>query len=652
MMKKITTLLLWCMLFAQQNWAQFTLIKDFGQSKNGVKYTSPLVKFNNELYFMGGEAGGVLRTDGTTLGTDFVVSPNQLFDIATLQVGKNKLFIAGDKKLFSLYNDTLFQIKSSTYGFTDFYQVKDDSFLIASPTTNSRANIWRTNGTFSGTTLNLAIPYLSGFMKGTPYKDFYVFHEKSTNFTKSTPIITDGILANSKEVKEYMTPFVAFEEVTNAVGMGDYIVAEGPVNGFFETHISNGTVAGTKQVQTWGNLVSSYKVNNKWFLVTESSLYVLNETTQELEELVFDNVDYFSTPTKHKDKLYFHDKDGFVWQSDGTAANTKQVSQNNIGSTYFDAKLWGNGDSLFYSVRSNNTKQWRVINLTTLSDNLFVDTGLDLNFTPAIGAIGDQIIFTKYDAASGLELWKYGKVVITPLLATIKQTADVLCFGDKTAKLEVTGSGGLAPYTYKWDKSSSTTNIASNLGSGAYAVTITDAQGKTITASATIKEPTKITLTTTAKAGNPQFKNGNATVAATGGTSPFKYVWNTIPAQTTATATNLAPGIYAVTATDANNCAATTTVTVSLSTNSNEVWEKYGIATYPNPTTSQLYIDMKDVEAKGLELFDMQGKVVLQRSLTNGLNYIDVSEFAEGVYLLKCIIHTGEFATSTIVIKK
>ena len=37
------------------------------------------------------------------------------------------------------------------------------------------------------------------------------------------------------------------------------------------------------------------------------------------------------------------------------------------------------------------------------------------------------------------------------------------------------------------------------------------------------------------------------TVAATGGTSPYTYTWNTTPVQYTSTATNLVAGTYTVT---------------------------------------------------------------------------------------------------------
>ncbi|PCH96004.1 MAG: hypothetical protein COB85_04070 [Bacteroidetes bacterium] len=56
--------------------------------------------------------------------------------------------------------------------------------------------------------------------------------------------------------------------------------------------------------------------------------------------------------------------------------------------------------------------------------------------------------------------------------------------------------------------------------------------------------------------------DGSATVEASGGTSPYTYVWATLPVQTGATVTGLSGGIYTYTATDATGCSGTSTVTI------------------------------------------------------------------------------------------
>lgn len=58
--------------------------------------------------------------------------------------------------------------------------------------------------------------------------------------------------------------------------------------------------------------------------------------------------------------------------------------------------------------------------------------------------------------------------------------------------------------------------------------------------------------------------NGTLTLTATNGSTPYTYRWNTTPAQTTATATNVPAGPYVGTLTDANGCTFTVNDTVSL----------------------------------------------------------------------------------------
>jgi hypothetical protein len=71
--------------------------------------------------------------------------------------------------------------------------------------------------------------------------------------------------------------------------------------------------------------------------------------------------------------------------------------------------------------------------------------------------------------------------------------------------------------------------------------------------------------TTTATSVNPTcfgYSNGTAT-ANPSGVAPYQYSWNTLPQQTTQTATNLPAGTYTVTVTDASGCVSTATVTLT-----------------------------------------------------------------------------------------
>ncbi len=148
------------------------------------------------------------------------------------------------------------------------------------------------------------------------------------------------------------------------------------------------------------------------------------------------------------------------------------------------------------------------------------------------------------------------------LSANITATTNVSCNGGSDGSATVSASGGTSPYTYEWP-STNTGTTESNLASGNYIVTVTDANSCTATATATISEPS--TALSTSISGNDVNCNGgndgDASVTATGGTSPYSYNWSN--GGSTATISNLTAGNYNVTITDANGCTSTESITIN-----------------------------------------------------------------------------------------
>jgi gliding motility-associated-like protein len=153
-----------------------------------------------------------------------------------------------------------------------------------------------------------------------------------------------------------------------------------------------------------------------------------------------------------------------------------------------------------------------------------------------------------------------------PLSGTIVSQTNVLCFGDATGSVTVTGVDGLAPYEYSLDggayQSSGTFNT---LVAGSHTVTVRDALTSTSDVPVTIAQPGALLTVTTIRvnvlcAGG---SSGSATATGADGTAPYSYSWSTTPVQTGATATGLKAGTYTVTVTDANGCTANTSVTIA-----------------------------------------------------------------------------------------
>ena len=138
------------------------------------------------------------------------------------------------------------------------------------------------------------------------------------------------------------------------------------------------------------------------------------------------------------------------------------------------------------------------------------------------------------------------------LTVTISST-DVTCNAGGSATANP--SGGTAPYTYSWNTSPvQTTQTATNLTAGNYAVTVTDANGCTGTQTVTIN-PSSQGLTATVSSTDVMCNGeatGTATALVSGGTPPYTYNWSS--GGTTASISDLSPGTYTVTVTDAAGC--------------------------------------------------------------------------------------------------
>jgi plastocyanin len=97
----------------------------------------------------------------------------------------------------------------------------------------------------------------------------------------------------------------------------------------------------------------------------------------------------------------------------------------------------------------------------------------------------------------------------------------------------------------------------SNLGAGSYSCTITDANGLTTTVTYTLTQPSQLSASETIT--NPSSfgaSDGQISVTASGGTSPYQFDWSTGNSDNAnpSVESGLADGSYQLTITDANGC--------------------------------------------------------------------------------------------------
>lgn len=128
---------------------------------------------------------------------------------------------------------------------------------------------------------------------------------------------------------------------------------------------------------------------------------------------------------------------------------------------------------------------------------------------------------------------------------------NVSCVGETDGFIDISVTGGTAPYSYFWSTGAETEDL-DNLGPDDYTVQITDAAGCSEVFLAVIAEPAPLLAEIEILPADCEMNNGSATILPTGGTQPYFYNWET--GGTSATENDLAPGIYQVTLSDFGSC--------------------------------------------------------------------------------------------------
>lgn len=144
-------------------------------------------------------------------------------------------------------------------------------------------------------------------------------------------------------------------------------------------------------------------------------------------------------------------------------------------------------------------------------------------------------------------------IVQNPQVAVNTTITNATCIQNNGSAIAF-GSGGSTPYTYSWSNGQ-TGNNATNLSGGtSYTVIATDANGCTGQGNAYVSSSTPINVTYSATASLCTSATGTVSLAATGGTAPYTYYWNSNPTANVSTLSNLDPGTYSFQVTDDAGC--------------------------------------------------------------------------------------------------
>lgn len=82
--------------------------------------------------------------------------------------------------------------------------------------------------------------------------------------------------------------------------------------------------------------------------------------------------------------------------------------------------------------------------------------------------------------------------------------------------------------------------------------------------------------------------------------------------------------------------------------------EDFNFLVYPNPTNNFIYLESRGLDNNILfvELFDLNGKKILDKKIENNIETIDMSTYSSAHYILKLVDNTGRKINSYKILKQ
>jgi len=157
------------------------------------------------------------------------------------------------------------------------------------------------------------------------------------------------------------------------------------------------------------------------------------------------------------------------------------------------------------------------------------------------------------------------QVVITePPVLTLSLTSTGEACGQKNGTASATASGGTGTLQYSWSPSGGNSSLASNLQTGTYTLTVTDALSCSLSGTVSVQEflPPVLSVTSTSVLCNAGNTGAATSTITSGGTPAYTYTWSPSGGNNSS-ANNLTIGNYTLVVTDAKGCKDTAYTTIA-----------------------------------------------------------------------------------------
>ena len=211
--------------------------------------------------------------------------------------------------------------------------------------------------------------------------------------------------------------------------------------------------------------------------------------------------------------------------------------------------------------------------------------------------------------------------------------------GGSDGSIDLTVTGGTAPYTFSWSSGETTEDI-SGLSAGTYSCTITDNAGCSISTGdiVVVNNPGTLDVTFTSADENCGDGAGSIDLTVTGGTAPYTFSWSS--GETSEDISGLSAGTYTYTVTDAAGCEIIGDV---------EILNNSGTLTIDDVVVTD---ENCDDDGGAIDITVSGGTTPYTFSWSSGPTSEDISGLSEGTYSCTvtdasgCSVSTGDLTVS------
>ncbi|GIV35170.1 MAG: hypothetical protein KatS3mg031_2705 [Chitinophagales bacterium] len=219
-------------------------------------------------------------------------------------------------------------------------------------------------------------------------------------------------------------------------------------------------------------------------------------------------------------------------------------------------------------------------------------------------------------------------------------------------------SGGTPPYSFLWSNNS-TSSTVTNLNKGSHAVTVTDANGCSVSQSIIVDAGPGVSISSfSVTPDSAGLATGSISVTVTGGSPPYAFLWSN--GATTPALHNLFAGDYLLTVTDVNGCSATASFSVSYVPDntvgiSHLFSDNLVFSVFPNPSSGKVYISLHIPQQNQLLItfYEQTGRQLSSETihLPAGQHTLPLPDVPTGLYLLKIKTQAFTAVTRIVVIR-